>query len=67
MREKALEKNYDDKAFNQALNLALQSGKLKLSDFQAQERNKLSIPQRLDLDSVMEGKRSVFDIFKGKK
>jgi len=67
MREKALEQNYDDKAFNQALNLAIQSGNLRLSDFQAQERNKLSIPQRLDLDSVMEGNRNFFDIFKGKK
>lgn len=67
MREKALENNYDDKAFNQALNIALQSGKFKLSDFQSQEKPKLSIPQRLDLTSIMDGKRSVWDYFKRKQ
>ena len=67
LREKALQNNYDDKAFNEALNIAINSGRLTLSDYQAQERNKLSIPQRLDLDSIMEGKRSVWDYFKGKK
>jgi hypothetical protein len=67
IREKALQNNFDDQAFNEALNIAIQSGRLKLSDYQANERNKLSIPQRLDLDSIMEGKRSVFDFFKGKQ
>lgn len=66
-REKALSENYDDRAFNQALNLAIQSGKLKLSDRQLAEKSKLSIPQRLDLDSIMEGFRDVYDLFKGKK
>lgn len=65
-REKALENNYDDRAFNEALRIALASG-LKLSDFQNQERPKLSVPQRLDLDSIMRGKRSIFDLFKAKK
>lgn len=67
LREKALQNNYDDQAFQEALNLALGSGRLKLSDFQANEKDRLSIPQRLDLDSIMEGKRSAWDYFKGKK
>jgi hypothetical protein len=67
MREKALQNNYDDKAFNQALNLAVNSGKLKLSDRQRLERSKLSIPQRLSIGTILEGKRSVWDLFKGKQ
>ncbi len=66
LREKALANNYDDQSFNEALNLAINSGKLKLSDYQAKERNKLSIPQRLDIFTIMEGKRSLWDLFKGK-
>jgi len=66
LREQALKNNYDDKAFNQALNLAINSG-FKLSDYQGTEKQKLSIPQRLDLDSIMEGKRSLYDLFKGKQ
>jgi hypothetical protein len=66
LREKALANNYDDRAFNEALNLAVNSGILKLSDYQAKERNKLSIPQRLDLETIMSGKRSLWDLFKGK-
>ncbi len=66
LREKALANNYDDKAFNEALNLAINQGRLELSDYQAKERNKLSIPQRLDLDTIMTGRRSIWDLFKGK-
>lgn len=60
-REQALANNYDDQAFNEALRIVLRSGKLKLSDFQRMERPELAIPQRLDLDSVMSGKRSIFE------
>lgn len=66
-REKAIQNNYDSRSFNDALNIAINSGRLKLSDFQAKEKPKLSLPQRLDLDSIMEGKRSVYDLKKGKK
>ena len=66
-REKALQNNFDDKAFSQALHIALNTGRLKLSDFQLQEQNKLAIPQRLDLDSILKGNRNFFDLFKGKQ
>lgn len=67
IREQALKNNYDDNSFRQALNLALNSGRLTLSDFQSGDLNKLSIPQRLNIDSILEGKRSVWDVLKGKK
>lgn len=66
-RDEAISNNYDDQSFNQAFNLAINSGRLKLSDVQAKERNDLSIPQQLDLDSILEGYRSYKDMFKGKK
>lgn len=65
-REAAIGKNYDDASFNEALRLAIGRG-LKLSDFQRMERPKLEIPQRLSLETIMSGKRSIFDFFKRKK
>jgi len=65
-RERAIENGYPEEIFNRALNQALK-GKLRLSDFQRQERPELSIPQRMDLNSIMRGKRSIWDLFKAKK
>ncbi len=65
-RDKAIQNNYQDEDFNEALRLAVRDG-LELSPFQRLERPKLSIPQRIDLDSIMQGKRSVYDYFKAKK
>lgn len=66
MRDYAIQNNYPDEVFNRALNMALKNG-LILSPFQMQERPELSIPQRMDLQSVLRGKRSVWDLTKGKK
>lgn len=65
-RDYAIQNRYPDEIFNRALNMAIKDG-LYLSDFQRQERPELSIPQRMDLNSVLRGKRNVFDLFKGKK
>ncbi len=65
-RDYAISRNYPDAVFNRALNLALQNG-LELSSFQRQERPELSIPQRLDINSILRGKRSIYDTFKGRK
>ena len=66
-RDYAIDQNYTDEEFNKALEIAKSKGKLQFSEFQRGERPKLSVSQRLDLDSVMTGKRSVFDYFKAKK
>lgn len=65
-RDLSIENRYPDEVFNRALNMAIKDG-LILSDFQRQERPELSIPQIMDLNSVLRGKRSVFDLFKRKK
>lgn len=65
-RDYSISRNYPDAVFNRALNIALQNG-LELSSFQRQERPELSIPQRLDINSILRGKRSIYDTFKGKK
>lgn len=65
-RERAIQNGYPEEVFNRALNEALK-GNLRLSDFQRQERPELSIPQRMDLNSIMRGKRSIWDVFKAKK
>ena len=65
-RDKAISNHYPDEIFNRALRMAQQRG-LMLSPFQTQEYPELSIPQRLDLNSILRGKRSTFDLFKGKK
>lgn len=65
-RESAIDKGYDESMFNEAMRRSLQQGKM-LSDFQRTERPLLSKPQRIDLNSIMEGKRSFWDIFKAKK
>jgi hypothetical protein len=66
VRDFAIHKDYPDFVFNRALNMAMKNG-LTLSDFQRQEKPELSIPQRIDLESILRGKRSIFDSFKGKK
>ncbi len=65
-RDYAIENRYPDEVFNKALNMAIKNG-LYLSGFQREERPELSIPQRMDLNSILRGKRNVFDLFKGKK
>ena len=65
-RDLSISKNYSDESFNRALRIAIDRG-LVLSPFQRGERPELSIPQKLDLNSVMRGKRSMFDLLKGKK
>jgi hypothetical protein len=65
-RDYAIKNHYPDEVYNRALNIALKNG-LQLSPFQMQERPELSIPQRMDLNSILRGKRSTYDLFKGKK
>ena len=65
-RDFAKENRYPEEVFNRALTMAIKNG-LMLSDFQRQERPELSIPQKMDLNSVLRGKRNVFDLFKRKK
>jgi len=65
-RDAAISQKYPEEVFNRALRMAIENG-LILSPFQMQERPELSIPQLMDLDSVLRGKRTVWDLFKGKK
>jgi hypothetical protein len=65
-RDYAISSGYPDDVFNKALNIAIQNG-LQLSYFQRLERPELSIPQRMDMESILRGKRSVWDQVKVKK
>ncbi len=65
-RDYAISQGYPDEIFNRAFRGAMAKG-LQLSPFQRGERPELSIPQRMDMNSVLRGKRSVYDLFKSKK
>lgn len=66
VREQAIANNHDEAAFKEALRRAINRG-LVLSDFQRAEQPELDIPQRIDLTTILRGKKSVFDIFKRKQ
>lgn len=60
-RDYANSKNFSSRQFEEALRIAVSSGKLNLSDYQNQERTLLSDPKRLDINSIFAGKKHLYD------